>query len=211
VYDITTDPALQAITALTGRSDEDAQAQAMNQRQGQLLGYGDANLAQSVLGDPTIAQAAGANPTSTLAQLGQRRTQNIHDLTEGLNKQNLFYGGYRVTQEQQAAQDYQNAPAQAAAGVNTNLDTIGSNLATTLAQNQAQRIAALHAAYQNQPPGTGGAPTGTVNDLGLVPHPKLLGPGDGSTGTIDTGSAGVRELVLQPADESRSRYARHLL
>jgi hypothetical protein len=47
----------------------------------------------------------GANPTSALAQLAQLRTRNLGDLTENLNKNNLFYSGYRVTQEQQAAQD----------------------------------------------------------------------------------------------------------
>ena len=68
VYDITTDPALQAITALTGRSDQDAQAAALKQETGQVLGYGDPTLAASVLGanDPNV-QAAAQNPTSTLA------------------------------------------------------------------------------------------------------------------------------------------------
>ena len=95
------------------------------------------------------------------------RDRNVHQLTEDLNKQNLFYGGYRVTQEQQAGQDYQNALAAAAAGVQGNLDTINSNLAQALAANQAQRIAALQAAYLANPPGYGTAtPSPTAPAIG---------------------------------------------
>jgi hypothetical protein len=141
-YRLDTDPALQQITALTGMSDEQAQAAALKQQQQQILGYGDPNVARRVLGDESLAQAAAGNPTSTLHQLDTQHDRNLHDLTEGLNQQNLLYSGYRVTQEQQDAQDFQNMLAQAAAGLNSNLDTIGGNLTGTLTGNAQQRAQA---------------------------------------------------------------------
>lgn len=185
-YDINTDPALQTVNALTGMNDEQARAQALQQKQQQLLSYGDPSLVQGLLGDATLAQAAGANPTSTLAGLSQQRDRNTHDLTENLNKQNLGYSGYRVTQETQAGQDYQNALAQAAAGVNSNLGGIDSALAQALGQNQAQRIAAMQDAYgrhatdpgydPNRPDGGTGVDTGPLTDTrssGYAPQQAL--------------------------------------
>lgn len=185
-YDINTDPALQQVTALTGMNDEQARAQAMKQKRDELLAYGDPNLAQSLLGDSTLAQAAGQNPTSTLAGLGQQRDRNTHNLTEGLNQANLLYGGYRITQEQQAAQDFQNALAQAAGGVNSSLGGIDSNLAQTLGQNQSQRTQAMLDAYGRHsqdvgagggtdapPPGTDPAAAGGY-DPGIDPIVKAL-------------------------------------
>lgn len=145
-YDITTDPSLQKVTALTGMGDEQAQAAALKQRQDLLLGYGNADLIRSTLGDENLAAAAGGSPTSTLAQLGQQRDRNTKALTEGLNADNLLYSGYRVTAEQQAAQDYQSQLAKAAADVSGGLDTISGNLAGALGQNQQSRIAAEQAA-----------------------------------------------------------------
>jgi hypothetical protein len=146
-YDINTDPALQQIQALTGMSDEQARASALKQKYDLLLGYGDPELARSVLGDESLATAAAGNPTSTRAQLSQSRDRNLHDLTEGLNQANLLYSGYRVNQEGQAANDYQNALAQAASGVNSGLGQIGENLSGTLGQNEQQRVAAMQDAY----------------------------------------------------------------
>jgi hypothetical protein len=173
-YDLNTDPALQQIQALAGMSDEQANAEAMKQRQQQLLAYGDPNLARSVLGDESFAQAAAGNPTSTLAQLGQQHSRNTHDLTEALNANNLLYGGYRVTQEQQAAQDYQNQLAQAAAGVNGNLDTISANLAAALLANQQQRNQALQDAANRamQAAAAAGVPGGTGSDPYAAPPPE---------------------------------------
>lgn len=173
-YDINTDPTLQSITALTGLSDEQANAEALKQKQHQLLAYGDPGLAAAALGsnDPTV-QAAGQNPTSTLSQLGHQRDQNLKSLTDQLFQSNLGYSGYRVTQEEQAAQDYQNQLANAAAGVNGNLDTISGNLSSTLAGNQQQRITAEQAARDRAVQaalagggagGTGGAGTGVGGD-----------------------------------------------
>jgi hypothetical protein len=146
-YDINTDPALQQVEALTGLSDTQAKAEALKERQQLLLQYGDQSLAQSILGanDPTAA-AAGKSTTSTLAQLNNQRTQDVKQLSDALNKANLFYGGYRVDQEGQAAQNYQNALAQAAGAVQSALGGIDTNLNSTLNQNAMQRAAAMQQA-----------------------------------------------------------------
>jgi hypothetical protein len=166
-YDINTDPALQGIVALTGESDDQAQADALRQKQQLLEGYGDPTLAQAVLGDPTVAGIAGQNPTSTVAQLKSQYGRNTQNLDEQLNQQNLLYSGYRVNQQQQAAEDYQNQLANAANQVNSGLSTVGSNLAAALGANQAQRVQAMNdaaaraiqAAIANGTAGGTGAPS----------------------------------------------------
>lgn len=147
-YDINVDPLLQMTYAFTGMNDEQAQAQALKQRQQELLTYGDPSLAAAVLGqsDPFV-QAAGQNPTSTLAQLRTGHDQATHDLTEALNKENLLYGGARILKEGQVANDYENALARAAAGVNTDLSGIDSGLAAALAGSQQSRIQGMQDAY----------------------------------------------------------------
>lgn len=138
-YDINTDPALQQIRSLAGLSSDQAKAGALKQREDLLLAYGDPTVAASVLGanDP-IVQAAGQNPTSTVHQLGEQRDRNLKTLDDALNTANLGYSGYRVTQETQAGQDYQNALAQAAQQLQGNLGTVDSNLQSVLATNNNQ-------------------------------------------------------------------------
>jgi hypothetical protein len=146
-YDISTDPALKQIQSLAGLSDQQAQAGALQQRQDLLLSYGDPTLAASVLGptDP-IVTAAAQNPTSTVAQLGQQRDRNLKTLEDQLNAANLGYSGYKVTQETQAGQDFQNALAQAAAQLNQNLGGVDSTLAQALAANNEQRVQGINSA-----------------------------------------------------------------
>jgi hypothetical protein len=146
-YDLATDPGLQQIQSLVGLSNEQAKAGALKQRQNLVLAYGDPGVAHAVLGaDDPIAAAAAQNPTSTVAQLGQSRDRNLKTLDDALNADNLDYSGYRVNQEQQAGQDYQNALAQAAAGLNSNLDQVGSNLAGVLAGNNSQLVSGINSA-----------------------------------------------------------------
>jgi hypothetical protein len=185
-YDINTDPALQQVQAMTGMNDQQAQAAALKQKQDQLLAYGDPTLVSSVLGDPTIAQAAAANPTSTVAQLNMQRDRNLKTLTEGLNQSNLLYSGYRVNQETQAGQDYQNALAQAAAGVNTNLGGIDAQLAATLGTNQQQNVQALLDAYGRH-----------ATDPGVTPDTPTDPTGAGAGGAGDptrTGSSAYGQV-----------------
>lgn len=142
-YDLNTDPGLQAANSLAGLSDQEAQAAATHQEQNLLLGYGDPNLINSLLHDPAAAAAAAANPNSTLNQLRNQHDQGVKSLDDGLNKANLSYSGYRVTQEQQAENDYQNQVAQAAAAVNSGLDSIQGSLSQALAADNANRISAI--------------------------------------------------------------------
>lgn len=164
-YDINTDPTLQSITALTGLSDQDANAAALKQRVQQVIAYGDPTLAAAVLGssDPNV-QAASANPNSTVAQINTQYGQNLHNLDEQLNQDNLGYSGYRITQDQQAATDKASQLANAANSVEGNLDTIDSNLSSTLDANQAQRIAAANdAANRLAAAASTAAPTSTTS------------------------------------------------
>jgi hypothetical protein len=185
-YDLNTDPALQQTLALTGLSDEQAQAAAGKQRRDLLLNYGDPNLANSVLGDPTLAAAAAANPTSTLAQLATQRTQGVQDLTEQLNQANLLYSGYRTTQESKSANDYQNALASAASGVGSGLEGVTGSLNAALGQNASQRAQAASDAYNAaimaallNPPAAPGADGGGGVPIGAIQ------PGGGGTAAIN--------------------------
>lgn len=199
-YDINTDPSLQSTYAFTGLGDEEAQSAALKAKQHLLLGYGDPTLAAAALGsnDPT-AQAAGQNPTSTLSQLGQQRDRNLHDLTDQLFASNLGYSGYRINQEQQAATDYQNQLANAAASVNGGLDTISGNLSSTLAGNQQQRLAAEQAARNNAvqlaiAAGTaGGTKSATGGGPAAPTDPSLGGPGP-----YISGPSGIHDPYLGP-------------
>jgi hypothetical protein len=170
-YDIHTDPALQEVDALTGKNDQEAAAAALAQKQGIALDLGDAGLARKLgLGD-LVAEAAAANPNSAFAQLGTQHDRKTHDLTEELNKANLLFGGYRVTQEDQAAKDFQDAIAQAASGANQSIGQVDSNLAQVTGSNQAQRIQALLAAYaaHKTDPGAGGDGTGGAGGTDTAP------------------------------------------
>jgi hypothetical protein len=165
-YDLATDPGLQQIQSLVGMSNEQAQAGALKQRQNLVLAYGDPGVAGAVLGaDDPIAAAAAQNPTSTVAQLGQSRDRNLKTLDDQLNADNLDYSGYRINQEQQAGQDYQNALAQAAAGLNSNLDQVGSNLTAALSGNNGQLVQGINDASNR----AAAAATSSGVDPGAIP------------------------------------------
>lgn len=197
-YDINTDPALQLTNALTGLSDEQAKAEALKQKQDELLAYGDPNLITKLLGDSTLATAAAGNPSSTLAQFGQQRDRNVHDMTEYHNKNNTFYGGARIVDEQQAANDYQNALAQAAAGVNSNLGGIESQLAGVLGQSQQSRLAAMQGAYGRHATDAGATDPYTPTDTGVT-DPAASGP--------DPNQAGYGGLTADHFSNSQSLEA----
>lgn len=143
VYDLSTDSGVAAQQAQGTFADQAAQASALRARQQSLLGYGDPNLAQSVLGDGTWAGLAGNNPNSTLAQLARTRDLNLKTLDDGLNANNLIYSGNRVVQETQQAQDYQSALAQAAAAEQAQLSGISDTLTGALQGTQQQRVQAI--------------------------------------------------------------------
>lgn len=204
-YDINTDPTLQSVNALTGESDQQANADALRQRQQILEAYGSPDLAKAVLGDQNVANVARGNPTSTLAQLAQQRDLNLKNLDEALNQQNLGYSGYRITQEQQAANDYQNQLANAAAQVNSGLNTVSSNLAAALSQNQAQRIAAQQAAADRLAQAAAAASattpstTATGNGTGTGTTTATAPPVSASDIFTDAGTGGPSSGPLPPS------------
>lgn len=171
-FDLKTDPALQQVNALTGLSDQQAQAQALKEREQQLLAYGDPRLAAAILGknDPTV-QAAAQNQESTLSQLSRDNANNLKGFETQLDP-SLAFSGYKVGQEQQIGQNYQDALAKAALGVQGNLDQITSNLNAALSQNNAQRESALEQAYQNAlaliQAGLGPAAAGATDPAGFA-------------------------------------------
>lgn len=203
-FDLQTDPALQQVNALAGLSDQQATAQALKERQQQLLAYGDPTLAAAVLGqsDPTV-QAAGQNQESQLAMLGRQRDQNLRDFETQLDP-SLTFSGYKVGQEQKLGQAYQDALAQAAAGVEGNLDTISGDLNSALAQNNVDRINALAQAYQNQQAliaaGLGGGTTTT---------PTTPTTPTGTAPPVSGGNDAMDQMSLPAAAAARlRRFAR---
>lgn len=190
-YDINTDPVLQQVNAYAGMSDAQAQASADKQRRDALLQYGSQELAKSVFsGDQNLADAAGKNPTSTLAGLAQQNTTAQHDLLNSLTSSghNLGYSGYRVKQEGDLGQQYQNALAQAAAQEQSLLDQISGGLTSALGANNQSRIQGLQDAYGRQqayllanPPvaagGDASSPDSRASGLSLSGLSAPSGPG----------------------------------
>lgn len=146
-YDISSDPVLQQVNAMTALTDQHAQASALRDRQQQLLNYGDPALAASILGinDPFVG-AVGQNQDSTLSLLGRARDQNLHNFTTTLDP-SLAFSGYRIGQEGLLGQQYQDSLARAAAGIQGNLGGISDNLNATLEADANQRAQALADAY----------------------------------------------------------------
>jgi hypothetical protein len=208
-YDLNTDPALAQIKSLVGLSNEQAQSGALHQRQDLLLAYGDPALAAARLGpdDPLVA-AAGNNPTSTVHQLGQQRDRNLKQLDDALNDQNLTYSGYRVNQESQAAQDFQNALATAAGQVNSGLGQIDSNLASALGANQQQLVQAISdaAARAQAAAAASGADPGAAAGGGAGTDTTTTGGGGAGSGIGDLTPA-LADILGQAAMQTAADRA----
>lgn len=152
-YDLHTDPALQAVNAYTGMSDEQAQALYDKQRRDEIIQSGLTSLAQNLFpGDKNLAEAAAKNPTSTKATLTHQRDLSQHDLLDQLTTggHNLGYSGYRTTQEGELGRQFENALAQAAAGVQSDFGQYLGALNGTKSQNAQARASALGDAYNRQ-------------------------------------------------------------
>lgn len=118
------DPILAQLKALAQQGNASAQAQYDDARHQALIAYGYDPALASLYGDAGTQAAAQGNQFSTLAQLLQGHKNTVHSLDENLNKQNLFYSGYRGDQlgkENQAYQGQQYAAAQALQGGLTGL------------------------------------------------------------------------------------------
>lgn len=195
-YDLNTDPALQQANALAGLSDQQAQSSATQQEENLLLSYGDPNLINQYLHDPNMAAAAAGNPNSQIAQLAAQHKTAVNTLDDTLNKANLSYSGYRVTQEQQAENDYQGQLASAAAQVNSGLDTIQGSLAQALAADNASRISAINDAADRaaQEAATTGADPGAY-----IPRDTGTPSGSGSPAAKKALASAAAQAILPNA------------
>ena len=144
-FDLNADPVLQQVQAQMSASNSQAQASALSQEEQALLQLGDPALAQSILGasDPML-DAIRSNPESQYAQLGRQYNQNLQQFGETIDP-SLVNSGYRVQQEGNMAQAYQDALAQAASGFQNQYQTIRDQLA----QQQAQNADTLSQAYSD--------------------------------------------------------------
>lgn len=189
-FDLNTDPALQAVKIDTGQSDAQAQAAALAAKQQALVDYGDQGLAASVLGanDP-FTQAAAQNQESTLAQLGRQRDQALSSFETQLDP-SLTFSGYKIKQENQLGQNYQDTLAKAAAAIRNQLSGIGSQLSSALGQNKMTRDQALAQARD----------AAIAAALANPPATSTVPPAGGGTGGLggDTGTAGGGGLSVGP-------------
>ena len=127
-YDYSSDPILQLVMGQQQLAISQAQAQALAQQKAALIAYGDPNLALSVLGDQTTADAAKNNASSTLAQLAATNAQNVRGVNTTENAANLWYSSDRGYQLGLAQQSYLNNQSAAAGSLQSNLGSIGTNL-----------------------------------------------------------------------------------
>ena len=124
-----------------------AQSSALSQEEQALLQLGDPALAQSILGanDPMLA-AIGNNPESQYSQLHRQYGQQLRQFDTSIDP-SLVNSGYRVEQEGNMAQAYQDALAQAASGFQNQYQGIRGQLAQELAQNADTLSQAYSDAY----------------------------------------------------------------
>lgn len=85
-FDLKTDPALQAAYAYTGRSDEDARAQAVADRTRLVEQAGLSNLAAALGLGSDVAQVAASNPFSSAANLKHSLTENEDQLQTSFDR-----------------------------------------------------------------------------------------------------------------------------
>lgn len=167
-FDINADPVLQQVQAQMASANSMARSGALSQEEQALLQLGDPALAASILGanDPFVA-AARSNPESQYAQLGRQYHQQLDQFGETLDP-SLVNSGYRVKQEGNMAQAYQDALAQAASGFQNQYQGIQGQLAQTLAQDSDTLSQAYSDAYNRavqQQLATPSVPAGSLASL----------------------------------------------
>ena len=167
-FDLNADPVLQQVQAQMASSNSQAQAGALSQEEQALLQLGDPALARSILGstDPMLSAIAG-NPESQYAQLLRQYGAQQQNFGETIDP-SLVDSGYRVQQEGQMAQAYQDALAQAASGFQNQYAGIKDQLSQTEAQNADTLSQAWSDAYNRelqQQLATPSLPSGSIDAL----------------------------------------------
>jgi hypothetical protein len=150
LYDYRTDPILQQIQAVSVHSRADADTNALAARKRLAVQYGDADYARNVLHDDLTAEAAKQNPYSTYAQLDHQQPVDANALDESLNKANLFYGGARIRQQGQLADQYGQARAAATQQEQDALSSVEQNRLSQVLAANANDQAAEQDAYMRQ-------------------------------------------------------------
>lgn len=147
-YDLNTDPVLNQVQASVAAANSQAQAQALAQQKQALLAYGDPSLAKAMLGakDPTYLAILGGDPESQLGQLGRQYGQERRQFETTIDP-SLVDSGYRAEQEGNMAQAYQDALAQAASGIQSQLQGIQGDLGSEEAQQAQAESQAISYAY----------------------------------------------------------------
>ena len=178
-YDISTDPILQQIKALTGKRRGEVESGARTARQQLAIEYGDEGLGREYGGE-SFATAARDNPFSVARELSRWYSDTGRDLDEGFNKGNLFYSGARAKGLSEHTLGYQRRTSQAESEKQQRLSAIASELAQTLsgldmedvdAQTDAGQRALERSLQYGIDPGAGSkaALTGSVGRLGELP------------------------------------------
>lgn len=212
-FNETADPILAQIKAAGQRGVQDAASAALAGAKNDLINYGSAQVPQSLrelyssatptsdallgdlpqnailgaLNDQGTAQAASANPYSTLAKLMQAHNANTVGIDQASNANNTYYGSAHANQLGQEGQDYLGAQ-----------DTAAQNLQALLSgenQNVLGAIGTAHDSYLQQLPtaydrwiqaGGTGATTPTPGDGsgggGTTTDPNQAGSGYGGGG-----------------------------
>jgi hypothetical protein len=162
----------------------------------------------AALTDAATAQAASANPDSTLARLANQNTLNEANLNKGLNASNLFYSSERGNDLGTLANNYrssQNDAASALAGL------LGqANQSVLDAQNQSQNsyLNALQGAWDRwlalqQLLGSGSGSGGG----GFVPSQTITTDADGTVNIHPTGPLAPTTYVPSTTAQGKVRTA----
>ena len=129
-YDYSTDPALQAIKAVTARQRADARAGNTAGLKQLAIRFGDAS---GLIDDEGTALAAKGNPFSTLAEILRGYTRGVEGIDEGYNKRNLFFSGRRARALTDALEDRNRQEYRARNEVQDQVGALARALRDTLA------------------------------------------------------------------------------
>lgn len=151
--DLSADPILQQIRALSQQHIQGAQTDELAARKKTLLDFGYDDRLKGLYPDAQTADAAKQNPFSLLANMKNAYEQGTKGLEDNLNKSNLFYSGARGTALADNSRHYQAQQADAFAGLNERLAQLSAALLAAKQQGQQDDLHGLADAYgRYQPP-----------------------------------------------------------
>ena len=200
--DLSTDPILMQIRAAGQRQVQDARTAAMANAENDIIGYGgltgtdnlkalyaadQSNPIYGALADSNTAQAAAANPDSTLHQLASKDQANTASIDNQRNLQNLFYSSTRANDLGNEATNYRQAQNQAAGSLASLLGGENQNVLNAEQGAENDYLNNLSGAWQrwlalNQNAGSGGGGA----------------PGTTSPPTTQAASPGVSSIQGKP-------------